>query len=146
MFPHTGVCMDVYVYFCISSLTVLYVYLAVCPAACPSIYVSVCMSACLYIRMSVWMSVCRGLRLSTRLYGRLCDGFSVCVCLPVYKYVCLYVGLQLSRNRISQSLQVEGPQNREISLFIRNTIGIFLRELFKAEKQSTTAAITYLQN
>ena len=40
-----------------------------------------------------------------------------------------------------QSFQVEGPQNREISLFIGITIGIFFRELFKAEKQLATAAI-----
>ena len=31
-----------------------------------------------------------------------------------------------------QSFQVEGPQDREISLFLRIKIGIFLRELFKA--------------
>ena len=41
----------------------------------------------------------------------------------------------------SQSFQVEGPQNREISRFIGNTIGRFFRELFKAEKQPATAAI-----
>ena len=40
-----------------------------------------------------------------------------------------------------QSFQVEGPQNRKISLFIGNTIGRFLRELSKAEKQPAKSAI-----
>ena len=38
-----------------------------------------------------------------------------------------------------QSFQVDGPQNREISLFIGNTIGRFLRELFQAGKQSANS-------
>ena len=46
-----------------------------------------------------------------------------------------------TRMIITQSFQVEGPQNREISRFIGNTIGRFLWELFKAETQSVTAAI-----
>ena len=33
--------------------------------------------------------------------------------------------------RSHQSFQVEGPQKREISLFLRNKIGRFLRGLFK---------------
>ena len=48
---------------------------------------------------------------------------------------------------LAQSFQVEGPQNGEISLFIGNTIiGRFIRELFKAEKQSATATIMYYIN
>ena len=39
-----------------------------------------------------------------------------------------------------QSFQVEGPQNKEISLIIENTIGRFLRE-FSRRNQSATAAI-----
>ena len=47
----------------------------------------------------------------------------------------LYAGtkiIQHSRS-LTQSFQVEGPLNREISLFIGNTIGRFFRELFQAE-------------
>ena len=39
-----------------------------------------------------------------------------------------------------QSFQVDGPQNREISLLLGNIIGRFvLRKRFKAEKQSATS-------
>ena len=39
---------------------------------------------------------------------------------------------KMNKYRRKQSLQVEGPRNREISLFLLNKIGRFLRELFKA--------------
>ena len=47
---------------------------------------------------------------------------------------------------MTQSFQVEGPQNREISLFIGNKIGRFFRERFQAEKQSATSTIMYYIN
>ena len=56
-----------------------------------------------------------------------------------------YSGLMTHERAVSggtmQSFQVDGPQNRQIFLFNENTIGIFLRELFWAEKWSATAAI-----
>ena len=49
----------------------------------------------------------------------------------------------LARRRL-QSFHVEGPQNREISLFIENAIGRFLRELFKVEKNSRQQLLSYI--
>ena len=42
-----------------------------------------------------------------------------------------------------QSFQVEGPTNREISLFIGNTIGRFFAGTFQGGKKSAIAAIMY---